>query len=88
MIYLAIFTIVGFLIGRFESRNLFKLQKRTERIANIKNFHLHHDLVGILLILISLVIRPFWLGASISGVGFGLFIHHLTTEGLKLITKK
>jgi hypothetical protein len=75
-------------MGRFESRNLFNFQKKTERLANIKNVHIHHDLVGLLIILISLLIKPYWLGSSLSGIGFGLFIHHSITEGFKFLTKR
>ena len=86
MIYFIIFTVIGYVIGKLESRDLFRLQKKMFKIGKIKKVHIHHDMVGLLLIFGSLIIRPYWLGASISGVGFGMLIHHITTEGFKFIT--
>jgi hypothetical protein len=82
-----IFTIFGYFIGVSLARTLFKIQKKVDRLVNIKNYYLHHDLCGLLLIIFSLILRPVWLGVALTGLGLGLFTHHMLTEGLKLVTR-
>lgn len=82
-----IFIILGYVIGVVYASRLFKLQKKLERFAKIKNFHIHHDLVGILLVLFALILPFASLKVTLAGLGIGLFIHHINTEGFKFVTK-
>lgn len=83
-----IFIVIGYLIGAIYASRLFKLEKRLGRLAKIKKYHLHHDLVGILLVLFALILPFASLKVTLAGLGIGLFIHHINAEGLKLLTKK
>ena len=82
-----IFTILGYLIGYKFSLTLFNLEIKIKKMLNIKRVHIHHDFVGLSLILASTFLANISLQAAAAGIGFGLFIHHTTTEGFKFITK-
>jgi hypothetical protein len=82
-----IFAIFGYIIGKKLSPALLNLQNRFRRAVNIKKYRIHHDLGGLLLIALSIILTPPWLQSVTAGLGLGLFIHHITTEGFELITK-
>lgn len=88
-IILIVFTTVGYLVGKILASELFSIQKKIEKVANIRRFHLHHDLCGLLLMATSFLTMVPTLSIKVAffGLGLGLLTHHLTTEGLKLITK-
>lgn len=80
-------TILGYIVGIKLSPFLLRLQNKIRKKVKIKKYRIHHDLGGLILILISLFSPIFVVGVIFSGLGFGLFIEHLVTEGIKLISK-
>lgn len=82
-----VFTILGYLIGYKFSLTLFNLENKIKKLINIKRFHVHHDFVGLSLVLASILLANLLLQVTVAGIGLGLFIHHTTTEGFKFITK-
>lgn len=83
----AAFIILGYTIGALYSSRLFKLQKKIERKAKIKKFHIHHDAVGLSLAILAMLLPFISLKVTLAALGIGLFIHHINTEGLKLLTR-
>jgi hypothetical protein len=82
-----VFTLLGYVIGKKLSPALLNLQNKIRRVAKIKKYRIHHDLGGLLLIALSIILTPPWLQGIVAGLGLGLLIHHITTEGIELITK-
>ena len=80
------FAIFGYLFGRSWHRKAFKLQKKISRNTILKKYHFHHSLTGLILFLIGIFLKPSWLGVILAGLGAGLFLHHLLSEGLNLIS--
>jgi hypothetical protein len=77
----------GYLFSLKFSTAMLNLQNKIRRKAKIKKYRIHHDLGGLIIIAASLFIPYTWLGATLSGFGFGIFIHHVLTKGFQFITK-
>jgi len=77
----------GFIIGEKLSPALFNLEKNIKRLINIKRYHIHHDFIGLFLILISTLVPSIWVKTTLAGFGLGLFIQHIKADGLRLITR-
>jgi hypothetical protein len=82
-----IFTVFGYILGMKLMPIMLNLQNKIKRMANIRKYHIHHDLGGIFLMIVALTLSPLWLQIAVMGLGLGLFIHHITTDGIRLITK-
>ncbi len=82
-----IFTLLGYAIGYKLASTLFNLENKIKKMVNIKRFHVHHDFFGLFLILTATFLANLFWQIAVAGIGFGLFIHHTTTEGFKFITK-
>jgi hypothetical protein len=79
--------IVGYLVTKKTYVFFYNLQKAAVKSFFSLKYHIHHDFVGLLLVVLGFLITPLWLQITIAGVGVGLIIHHTQTEGFKLITK-
>lgn len=77
----------GYVFSMKFSTAMLNLQNKIRSKAKIKRYRIHHDLGGLILITLSLFLPNIWLGATISGFGFGIFIHHVFTKGFQFITK-
>jgi hypothetical protein len=88
LIIFIVFVIFGILIGLKMSKFLFKTQRKMMKQMKLSKYQIHHDFIGLVLIIFSLILRPVWLGVAITGLGFGMLMHHLFTEGFQLITKR
>lgn len=64
-------TVVTFIWGLSYSKLLSKKSKHT----NFKNYHLHHSIVGVLLLLLGFFLIPFY-GTTTAAIGFGIFLSH------------
>ncbi|HEV2339635.1 MAG TPA: hypothetical protein VGT05_02580 [Patescibacteria group bacterium] len=56
-----------------------KQWRKKSNHTNFRNYHIHHSVVGLLLIVIGFFFAPFY-GTVISAVGFGLFVSHGVEE--------
>lgn len=84
---LFVFTAFGYIIGKEPSPAFFNLENSIKRLINVKGYHIHHDFVGLFLILISTLISSTWVKTTLAGFGLGLFIQHIKADGLRLITR-
>ena len=88
IIHMLASVVIGYIIIQKTYVFLFNLERNviTKSIIPFK-YHVHHDFIGLLMIVSSFLITPPWLQITFAGIGFGLIIHHVQTEGFKFITK-
>lgn len=84
---LFVFIVFGYIIGEKLSPAFFNLEKSIKRLTNIRRYHIHHDFVGLFLVLISTLISSIWVKITLAGFGLGLFIQHIKADCLRLITR-
>jgi hypothetical protein len=87
LLSLIVSVVFGYFFGRASSPAMYHLQIRLKRLIKIRKYHLHHDLGGLIIIAFSQFSPSIWARIMFTGIGIGLFIHHVITDGLKLITK-
>ena len=85
LIIFASFVFFGYLIGKDWQINAYKLQKRITQNTFLKHYHIHHTLIGIILVLAGLLLKSHWAGTIITGFGLGLFLHGIISNGLHFI---
>jgi hypothetical protein len=84
---LFMFITFGYIIGEKLSPAFFNLEKSIKRLIHVKRYHIHHDFVGLLLVLLSTLVSSIWVKTTLAGFGLGLFIQHIKADGLRLITR-
>lgn len=77
----------GYLLGNLWLYIAHKFKEGVTRYTHFAGYHLHHSSLGIFLVLAGFILTVPWLRILTAGVGAGIFIHHLKTEGLIFITK-
>ena|SRR3989344_4586749 len=77
----------GYLIIRKIYVFLYNFQRKIVKSISPVKYHIHHDLVGLLMISLAFLISPLWIQITVAGIGFGLIIHHAQSEGFKFVTK-
>ncbi len=87
IIHAAVSVVGGYLFIQKSYVFLYNLQRKTMKSILSLNYHIHHDFVGLLMIFLGFLINPLWIQIIIAGMGLGLLIHHIQTEGIKLVTK-
>jgi hypothetical protein len=80
--------VIGYVVIQKTYVFLYHLQKNvvTKSVIPFK-YHVHHDFIGLLMIIFGFFITPAWLQITFTGIGLGLIIHHVQTEGFRLVTK-
>jgi hypothetical protein len=65
----------------------FKIQRNIIKLTPLKEYHIHHSMVGLIIMLCANLTDIVWHQVLLVGFGLGMFIHHTVTEGLIFITK-
>jgi hypothetical protein len=87
-IFIAILsTILGYIFAAKTSTAMLRFQNKIRKQTGIKKYRIHHDLGGILIILVALLLPNLSIKIAVAGFGLGILINHLSTKGLELITK-
>ena len=80
------FPIFGYLLGNFWLFLTKKTNKKITRLVYFRGYHFHHSSLGVLMVFLAFFIYPPWLKIVVGGLGVGIFIHHVVTDGLVFIT--
>jgi len=81
------FPILGYLLGNFWLYLTKITNKKVNRFVRFGGYHFHHSLLGVLMIIFAFFLQPLWFRIMISGLGLGIFIHHIVTDKMVFITK-
>lgn len=78
---------VGYFIGKYLSKTLYKFQHKATQHTFFSKYHIHHSLGGLVTILIAFLFSNPSIKITLIGIGFGVLLHHVLKEGFTLITK-
>lgn len=84
--YIFIFISLGYLVGKYLSSFFLKLQNLIRKTVNVRSHRMHHDLGGIIFVLIGVSLKNLQLKTALISFGIGLFLHHIHKHGLKFIS--
>jgi len=81
------FTFLGYVAMTKFSLACYKAEKKVWRLVRFKKIHIHHDLGGLIIMFLGLTIQNIIIEIIVTGLGFGVFLNHMLTDGFKFITK-
>lgn len=88
--YLILFVsmpVFGYLLGNLWLFLAKVTKMKIMRLVKHGSYHVHHDMAAVCMIIASFVVSPAWLKIVVGGLGVGIFVHHMTTEGIVLISR-
>jgi hypothetical protein len=79
--------ILSYYFTQLITLSAFKIQRNIIKLTPLKEYHIHHSMVGLIIMLCANLTDIVWHQVLLVGFGLGMFIHHTVTEGLIFITK-